>query len=158
MEDSKSKSQKKRDAEALRTLGLQLVALSTDQLATFPLTDALQQALLEAKKLKSHGAIRRQAQFIGKLMRKADAVAIQTAYDALQLTQGTSRLLLHATETWRTRLLEEGEAAIHAFIEQYHPDDPQHLQQLIKKTHHAAGRDKLAASRALFRYVRTYLS
>ncbi len=78
-----SKSARKREAEALQALGVQLVRLRIDQLQQLPLTDALHTALLEAKRLKSHGAIRRQAQLIGKLMRGADHEAIRHAYHLL---------------------------------------------------------------------------
>lgn len=78
-----SKSARKREAEALQALGVQLVRLREEQLRQLPLTDALSTALREAKKLKSHGAIRRQAQLIGKLMRAADHEAIRSAYHAL---------------------------------------------------------------------------
>lgn len=80
-----SKSARKREAEAMQALGVQLVRLRLDQLQQLPLTDALHIALIEAKKLKSHGAIRRQAQLIGKLMRAADYEAIRQAYHLLSL-------------------------------------------------------------------------
>ena len=66
MEEPISKSQKKRDADALQKIGVELVALSLEKLDTLPLPDNLRRAIIEAKSLKSHGAIRRQAQLIGK--------------------------------------------------------------------------------------------
>ena len=70
--DEISKSQKKRDADALKKVGVELVALSVDKLDLLPLSEPLRSAILEAKRLKSHGAVKRQAQLIGKLMRSAD--------------------------------------------------------------------------------------
>lgn len=79
-----SKSQKKRDALALQALGKELIGLKVDVLATLPLTDTLLQALVDAKKMKSHGALRRQEQLIGKLMRSADHEAIRAAFAAIK--------------------------------------------------------------------------
>lgn len=80
MDEPVSKSQKKREAEALQKLGTQLIALNPDKIELLPLSDPLKQAILEAKTLKSHGAVRRHAQWIGKLMRSIDSKALITAY------------------------------------------------------------------------------
>lgn len=76
-----SKSQRKRDMIALQKIGETLVALPTTQLAKIPLEEKLLEAILVAKTLKSHGAIRRQLQYIGKLMRDADVSLIEKALD-----------------------------------------------------------------------------
>lgn len=78
-----SKSARKREAEALQQFGVQLIQLKLEKLRSLPLSDALLTAILDAKKLKSQGAIRRQAQLIGKLMRAADYEAIRQAYQML---------------------------------------------------------------------------
>jgi ribosome-associated protein len=83
-EQKPSKSQKKREAHKLQEIGVALVALSLAKLDALPLTDELRQAILEAKRLKSHGAIRRQSQLIGKLMLRADSQAIIEAYEGLK--------------------------------------------------------------------------
>jgi ribosome-associated protein len=44
-----SKTQRKRDAQALQALGVQLVALSTAQLARLDLPEALHKAVLAAQ-------------------------------------------------------------------------------------------------------------
>ena len=82
-EPKPSKSQKKRDALKLQAIGVQLVALPLSKLDALPLPDNLRQAILDAKKMKSHGAVRRQHQLIGKLMLRADSQAIINAYESL---------------------------------------------------------------------------
>jgi ribosomal 50S subunit-associated protein YjgA (DUF615 family) len=67
-----SKSQRKRDAHALQTLGIQLIALSVAQLARLELPEALHEAVLAAQRMRSHGARTRQMQYIGKLMRQLE--------------------------------------------------------------------------------------
>jgi ribosome-associated protein len=67
-----SKSQRKRDAHALQTLGIQLVALSAAQLARLELPEALHEAVVAAQRMRAHGARTRQMQSIGKLMRQLE--------------------------------------------------------------------------------------
>ena len=158
MEEPISKSQKKRDAEALRKLGVKLIELSTAKLDTLPLTDQLRQAILDAKLIKSHGATRRQAQLIGKLMRNADSEAILNAYEALVAEDGAQTAAFHELEQWRERLINEGKEALTEFIDGYQPADVQQLRQLVKKAVDEQNAGKhLGASKALFRFLRSCL-
>ena len=73
MDDLKpSKSARKREYIALQKLGEELIALKESDLDRLPLDDNLRDAVLEAKQMKAHGALRRQKQYIGKLMRHID--------------------------------------------------------------------------------------
>src|SRR5262245_53787542 len=67
-----SKTQRKRDAHALQTLGIQLVALSAAQLSRLDLPEALHEAVLAVQRRRSHGARTRQMQYLGKLMRQLE--------------------------------------------------------------------------------------
>lgn len=78
-EEKPSKTQLKREMDALQQLGEQLVRLKPDKLRKLPLSERLLDALLECQRLKAHGAVRRQYQLIGKLMRDADQSAIRAA-------------------------------------------------------------------------------
>ncbi|KTD07741.1 ribosome biogenesis factor YjgA [Legionella jamestowniensis] len=159
MEEEKSKSQKKRDAEILQKVGVKLIALSPSKLDELPLPANLRQAILEAKTIKSHGAIRRQAQLIGKLMRASDSDAILTAYEALIAEESAQTAVFHEIEQWRERLIVDGKNALTEFIDHYHPSDVQQLRQLVKKavdernTNNHSG-----AAKALFRFLRACLS
>jgi len=75
----KSRTQKKKEDRALQRLGEQLVALSPAQLETMALPDELLIAIKSARKIKAHGARRRQLQYIGALMRHIDPQPIETA-------------------------------------------------------------------------------
>ena len=68
-----SKSARKREVIALQKLGEELITLKESDLEGLPLNDSLREAVLEARKIKAHGALRRQKQYIGKLMRHIDA-------------------------------------------------------------------------------------
>ncbi len=73
MDDLKpSKSARKREYIALQKLGEELITLKVSDLDRLPLDDNLRDAVLEARQMKAHGALRRQKQYIGKLMRHID--------------------------------------------------------------------------------------
>jgi ribosome-associated protein len=78
-----SKSQHKRDAQALQTLGVQLLALSTAQLVRLELPEALHEAVVAAQRMRSHGARTRQRQYLGKLMRQLDPAVLSRIRVAL---------------------------------------------------------------------------
>src|SRR4051812_9910281 len=78
-----SKSARKREAQALQKLGEQLVALRTADLERLPLPGNLRDAIDEARRLSGHGALARQRQYIGKLMREIDIEPVLAALDAL---------------------------------------------------------------------------
>ena len=67
-----SKSAKKREYLALQKLGEELITLRQSELEGLPLEDDLREAVMEARQIKAHGALRRQKQYIGKLMRHID--------------------------------------------------------------------------------------
>ena len=66
----KSRSQKKRESTALQNLGEEIAALPMRVIADFPLSPALLAAFRDLQKIPSHGAHRRQLQYIGRLMRE----------------------------------------------------------------------------------------
>lgn len=66
-----SRSQKKRDSTELQKIGEELAGLAPAKLALLPLTEDLENAFTEYRKLKSKEAKRRQLQYIGRLMREA---------------------------------------------------------------------------------------
>ncbi len=156
IEEEKSKSQKKRDAEAQQKLGVELINWSQDKLNLLPLPETLRQAIIDAKSLKSHGAIRRQAQLIGKLMRTSTGIDdIHTAYEAIIADEKAQTAKFHDVEVWRARLINEGRDALTEFVDTYHPEDLQQLKQLIKKAIDEQKKELHTASRALFRYIRS---
>ena len=79
MDDLKpSKSARKREYIALQKLGEELITLKASDLDRLPLDDNLRDAVLEARQMKAHGALRRQKQYIGKLMRHIDPEPIRS--------------------------------------------------------------------------------
>ena len=78
-----SKSARKREAHALQKLGEELVKMRQADLDRLPLPENLREAIDEARRLTNRGALSRQRQYIGKLMRETDVAPLQTALAAL---------------------------------------------------------------------------
>jgi ribosome-associated protein len=74
--EGRGRSARKRASHELTKLGVELVGLRAAQLAALDLPEQLREAVTEARRLTSFGAQRRQAQFIGKLLRKLDEDAV----------------------------------------------------------------------------------
>ncbi len=53
-------------------MGEELISLKESELDALPIEDGLREAIMEARQIKAHGALRRQKQYIGKLMRHID--------------------------------------------------------------------------------------
>jgi len=149
-----SKSEIKRQMLQLQELGKQLLDLNKKQLQTVPLTEELQEALVEYQRIKSHEARRRQLQRIGKLMRSADHEAIAQAVALFDASSEAYAQHFQQIEHWRERLIEE-DSALPEFIETWPACEVQKLRQLIRNARKERSEDKPPAqARKLFRYLR----
>lgn len=126
-----SKSQLKREMTALQALGARLVELPRDKLIQLPLAERLHEAILEAQRIKSHEGRRRQMQYVGKLMRDADAAPILAQLDEWDSGSREHAAHFHSLERWRERLLREDEA-LTRYIAEHPAADAQHLRALIR--------------------------
>lgn len=151
-----SKTEMKRDMLALQELGQAIVGLSEGQLATIPLEDEiLADAIHTARRIKHREGLRRQMQYIGKLMRKIDTEDIAIAYKKLQDGRKQQARQFHDLELWRDKLITSGQAAIQEVLEKFPSADRQHLRQLILQAQKEQSTEKApAAARKLFRYLR----
>ncbi len=151
----KSKTQVKRELQALQDLGERLTTLKPELLTKLPLSDALRKALDDAPKHKAHIARKRHIQYIGKLMRTADVEAITTLIDQLDASTRQYNERFHALERWRDLLLTGSDDVLNNFVGQYPDADTQHLRQLLRQAQHEAAQSKPpAAARKMFKYIR----
>lgn len=74
-----SKSARKREFLALQKLGEDLITLKESDLRQIGLDEDLLEVVLEARHIKSNSALRRQKQYIGKIMRNVDPEPIRAA-------------------------------------------------------------------------------
>ena len=153
-----SKSQMKREMTELQRIGVELTKLKDEQLATIPLDETLLEAIKLAQNTKKREALRRQHQYIGKLMRKVDFEAIVVAYEKLQADLRQEAQQLHLVENWRDRLLKD-QNALKQFIEKFPNVERQPLRQLINAANKEHREKKTPAnSRKLFRFIRETIS
>jgi ribosome-associated protein len=126
-----SKSQRKRDMQALQDLGNALVKLGSDQVKKLELPDELREAVLEAQRITSHEGKRRQLQYVGKLMRQVDAEPIVAQLAVINGESRAAVALMHRCERWRDRLLDD-DAALTDFLAEHAIDDVQSLRAMIR--------------------------
>ncbi len=152
-EQEKSKSQIKREMHELQALGKQLVGLPHKQLVNIPMSDKLRYAVIAAKTLK-RGAIRRQLQYIGKLMPKEDEASIRTALNELQQPHKDEVDALHEIERWRDQLLLGDQGLLNELATRFVNFDRQHITQLIRNaTREQEQKKSPKSARLLFKYL-----
>jgi len=161
-----AKSEAKRRALQLEALGEELVALKPGLLEKLALPEDVRDAVVECQRLRDKRALgghRRQVQRLGVIMRGVDAAPIAAALAALR-EEGTQQSpAIRDAERWRTRLLDEGDAAITALCAERPQADRTSLRQLVRaaaeeRTRQAAKPDTSGqAQRRLFKLVRSIL-
>ena len=173
--DSASRTDLKRESFELQKLGEDLMQLRQDamqQLVTQKhVPELLFEAIRDAKKITNFEGLRRQMQYVGKLMRKLDEPQVQAIRDALDVQHNGSAeetLAVHMAEHWRDKLLKDDQALADWLIA--HPDtDSQQLRALIRQARKDGLPDKSAVSqgafprqgrayRDIFKIVRDHLS
>ena len=132
-ENSISKSQKKRDMLALQDIGEELVALSSEAINKLDLPDHLRTAVVDAKKIpkSKYGGMKRQMQYIGRLMRQIDPLPIIEQLNSLKAPNKKDTALHHLAERWRERVLTD-ETAINAFANEFPDADRAQLGKHIQ--------------------------
>jgi len=173
--DSASRTDLKRESFELQKLGEDLLQLRQDAMlqlvAKQQVPELLFEAIRDAKKITNFEGLRRQMQFVGKLMRKLDEPQVQAIRDALDVQHNGSAeetLALHMSEHWRDRLLKDDQALADWLAA--HPDtDSQQLRALVRQARKDGLPDKTAVSqgafprqgrayRDIFKIVRDHLS
>ena len=132
--DRPSKSQLKREMDALQKLGESLVAEPRDRVKRVPMPEDVRDAILECQQIKDHEGRRRQMQYVGKKMRtlEPDELAIiQKTIDSWHGASKAETAAMHALERRREKLLADDQALTELLNR--HPEvDVQHMRTLIR--------------------------
>jgi len=126
--DGPSKSQLKREAQALLAIGNDLLALPDAQLDLIEMDERLRDGLRVWRRITSHEARRRQGQYIGKLLRDSDPDALRDAIAAYWRARERTQL---DAERWRDRLLAD-DGAVTEWIAAHPGIEVQPLRTLIR--------------------------
>ena len=147
----------KREQLDRQALGEQLISLSDAELSALDLNERLGDAVRAARTMKSHGALRRQKQLIGKLMRDIDPEPIRTQLNALRADDLRAKRVFANSERWRDRIVREGAAGLAAFEAETGVPDPA-LRNLFAEFEVAlSDRAETTARRNIFRRVHEIL-
>jgi ribosome-associated protein len=129
-----SKSEAKRQSNALQKLGETLVEAPRDRVKRVPMPEDVLEAILTCQTITNHEGRRRQMQFVGKKMRTLDEEEIAVIQKAIDSWKGASKsetAAMHALERRREKLLADDNALTTLLSE--NPElDVQHLRTLIR--------------------------
>ena len=131
-----TKTDLKRESDALQDLGKELMTLRSDLFKRLQLSEQLIDALAEAKRITNFEGKRRQMQYVGKLMRKLtpeQVAAVKQALDEQRNGSASEKMSLQVAEQWRDRLIVE-EAALSIWLEHFPGTDVQQLRSLIRQS------------------------
>ncbi|PKO25041.1 MAG: hypothetical protein CVU35_06200 [Betaproteobacteria bacterium HGW-Betaproteobacteria-8] len=149
-----SKTRRKAEMDALQDLGVKLTKLPSDKLTKLDLPERLLDAVKEAKRITSNGALRRQHQYLGSLMRDVETAPI---IDQLQRWEGKhteENAHFHQLERLRSRLLED-EDSLSEFLRDHPQADSQQIRTLIRNHKREVSANKPPkSSRELFKLLR----
>jgi ribosome-associated protein len=153
-----TKSRLKRQARDVQDLADRLIGAPEDLVTGLDLPEKLADAIALARRITSHGALLRQRQFVGKLMRGVDPEPIRFALEADARIARAEAAQFRRAERWRDRLIDEREPAIEEFIAEFPAADRAQLSRLAAaaSAERATGK-ALGAGRELFRWVRARL-
>ena len=156
--ETKSKTRLKKEMHELQTLGKKLVELSVDRIKSIDMPEKLIEAVLFAKTISKHGALKRQLHYIGAIMRDVDAEPIQQALETDEEARISNVRLFKKAELWRDALVDGDEGVLNEIFSQFPHADHQQIRQLMRN----AQKEKLAgkapkSSRNLFRALKELL-
>ena len=151
-----SRTKKKQQVEELQKLGAALIELPSVTLDALDLPAQLLAAVRDAQRFTSHGALRRQVQFIGKIMRKIDPEPVRAAVAAITNQSAVARARQKRLEQWRERLIAD-DAALTEFAGEHAGADLQAMRTLIRNARKEIAEGKPPrAQRELFRVIRDF--
>ena len=151
--DRPSKSQIKRELQALQDLGKEMTKLGAETLNRIPLPEDVREAIDEYAKMRSFGAQRRQLQLIGKRMNGVDPQKVREAIDMATGESPAAVAAHHRAERLRDKLIAE-DAALTDFIKDFPEVDVQTLRQTIRAARKEAQLNKPPKSaRELYRLI-----
>ena len=129
-----SKSELKRQSDALQKMGEVLVESPRDRVKRVPMPEDVLDAILACQQITNHEGRRRQMQFVGKKMRTLDEAEVAEIQRAIDSWKGASKAetnAMHVLERRREKLLADDKALTTLLAE--NPElDVQHLRTLIR--------------------------
>ena len=148
-----SRSQRKRDHQALQALVRELVGLPRATLDTLPISESLRAELDAAKRLVPK-ALNREIRHLARQLANADPDALRAVVDRHHQPHRDAVNALHRAERLRDQLLAGDGDGLQALIDR-HPDvDRQQVRQWLRAAARESGQGAPPKSaRKLFKYL-----
>ena len=151
-EHLKSKTKLKKEADDVQTLGVEIAQLPKQKITSLSLPDDAKEAIIFYQHIKKNSAKRRQAQYIGKILRGLDLSQVNEELNVIKNISKLRIKLEHEAERWREKLITSP-AALDEFINQYQPD-VSNLNQTISNARKESLADKKSKNyRNLYRLI-----
>ena len=152
-----TKSELKRQAQAVQALADRLVAASPELVERLGLPDKLVDAVALARRIPGGGALVRQRQFVAKLMRGLAPGPIAAALDAEARAARLDAARFRRAERWRDRLVAGGDQEIAEFLSECPMDTSEIVRLVAAARAERRGGRSTGAGRQLFRRVQQAL-
>lgn len=156
-----SRSERKREHQALQRLAARALTLPSARLGGLGLDDAVVDALRAGRAIKASAARERHVRHLANLLASSPeaATTIGAAVDRESQGHAIEVAAIHALERWRDRLLAEGDAALAEFVDAYPGADATNLRTLVRQAVKDAGTARQgAAARRLFQALKAVIA
>lgn len=162
--DGPSKTQLKNAMLELQDLGVTLLELPEEQLDLLITGDGpLREAMLDLRRITAHGARKRQASYVGKLLRDVDTEPLRKALATWNAHKARDVRALREIEQWREKMIGS-EAGWTEWTARYPVGDTKQLRALVRDARRDREMSKVTgesqngrAFREMFKLVREIL-
>ena len=152
--DKVSKTQKKREANALLELGRELTGIPENSLVSLQLDPKLRNAIDDFKKLhNTRGAKKRQLHYIGRLLRENQDETLLIQVQQLSSSPKQSQRPSLVDKIFE-RVITEGDQAINETVSKNYNFDRQKLRQLKSNISKASSDKRESAENKLKAYIK----
>ena len=152
----KSRTQTKKEAHNITDFGKKLAELSEERIKKMPLDDKIIDEIIKAKNMQRI-ALKRQLQYIGKLMRNTDLTEAYAVYDGFTQKNDAEIAKIHRLEQLRDLLINDYtmKDALEKLMTSHPHTDIQQLRQLIRNHHKEVSLQKIGKSyRQIFQLLK----
>lgn len=158
-----SRTQRKKAMWELQDLGVAMLNLPDTQLDTLITNENLREAFRDLRRITAHGASKRQAGYVGKLLRDFDTEPFRAALAQWHSHKARDAKALHDVEQWRERILADDQGW-EAWIALCPESDTKAARALLRDARleratalRKGERGNGRAYRALFKHLREHL-
>jgi len=156
-EEFDSRSQIKKAAQAVTSLGEELSELTVSQINKLGLPEDFREAILMLKNMEKGPALKRQKLFVGRFLRNDEEllIEIKAKIESQRVKEKQQNAHFHRLENWRDRMLAEGDEVLNEFVMDFPLADRNQLRQWIRNAKKEAEHNKPPkSSRAMFQYLK----